>query len=87
MEMAMANNKEYLERFYNDLRSQRFDMIIMEKQNVNYQGREVAFGEENDAWVSRVSEPLLCSYSPGNEFPELNLVVYVPGGDEQFCQK
>lgn len=86
MEMAMANNKAYLERFHNDLRSHRFDMIVLEKQHNIYQGRTVAFGEENDAWVSRVSEPLMCSYSIGYEIPEVNLVVYVPGGDEQYCR-
>ncbi len=64
MEMAMANNRPYLEKFYQDLRQHRFALIINEPLYVTTKGSPVRFGEENDAWVEHVSKPLLCYYKP-----------------------
>ncbi len=64
MEMAMANNQAYLQRFYRDLRGHRFALIINEPLYITTKGKPLRFGEENDAWVERVSKPLLCYYKP-----------------------
>lgn len=64
MEMAMANNQAYLQQFYRDLRTHRFALIVNEPLYTTAKGRAVRFGEENDAWVERVSKPLLCYYKP-----------------------
>jgi len=63
MEMAMANNPRYLERFYQDLEHQRFDLIIVGLPNTPIKDpTRDAFAEENNAWVERVVKPLLEHY-------------------------
>lgn len=64
MEMAMANNQAYLQQFYRDLRAHRFALIVNEPLYITAKGKPLRFGEENDAWVERVSKPLLCYYKP-----------------------
>jgi hypothetical protein len=78
MEMAMAGNPEYLAAFHTDLQNHRFDLIISEPLNVQYQGRLRSFGEENDAWVDQVSAPLLCTYQPLATLETAGVVLYVP---------
>jgi hypothetical protein len=78
MEMAMSNNSSYLDAFYNDLHNQRFSLIISEPLNTQYQGKSHSFGEENDAWVKRVSEPILCYYEPNQKVDEAGVVLYTP---------
>jgi len=62
--MAMAANGPYLEAFHQDIQNQRYKLIVSDPLVVQYQGRSHSFGEENDAWVRYVSEPVLCYYEP-----------------------
>jgi hypothetical protein len=63
MEMAMANNSRYLNRFYNDLQHHRFDVIVIGTPNTPIKDpTKDAFAEENNAWVERVVLPLLQNY-------------------------
>lgn len=63
MEMAMANNSRYLNRFYNDLQHHRFDVIVIGTPNTPIKDPiKDAFAEENNAWVERVVLPLLQNY-------------------------
>jgi hypothetical protein len=78
MEMAMGNNQFYLQTFHQYLRDQRFALIIADPQNTTLQGRSHQFGEENDAWVKGVAVPLLCSYIPKVELPEVSVIIYAP---------
>ncbi len=78
MEMVMANNTEYLQAFYEDLSQHRFALIVTDPQRINYKGREFSFGEENDAWVSRVTEPLRAYYHRAKSFKNLGIEVYEP---------
>ncbi|MFZ6026756.1 MAG: hypothetical protein ACOYYS_03485 [Chloroflexota bacterium] len=78
MEMAMANNPAYLQAFRKDMARQRYALIVSDIPPTQFQGRSHQFGEENDAWVERVSFPLLCAYEPVVEFPDVNLVVLAP---------
>jgi hypothetical protein len=78
MEMAMSDNSSYLDAFYNDLRNQRFAMIVSEPLTSQYQGRSHSFGEENDAWVKRVSEPILCYYEPTTQVEAAGVILYTP---------
>ena len=78
MEMVMGNNRAYLDHFYDDLRNQRFALIVVDPQNTQHQGRMRAFGEENDVWADRVAIPLMCTYEPKLELPDVNLVVLAP---------
>jgi hypothetical protein len=78
MEMAMSNNSAYLDAFHDDLRKQRFSVIVSEPLKVNYQGRSHSFGEENDAWVKNVSESVLCYYEPSVRLDAAGVVLYTP---------
>ena len=62
MEMAMSDNRPYLERFYADLRQGKYDLIVTMKQGVTYQGPDEAFPEENNVWVRQVQAPLMTYY-------------------------
>ncbi len=78
MEMAMANNPSYLDAFQSDISHQRFGMIVSEPLVIQWQGKAHSFGEENDAWVKGVSEPVLCYYQPSLNLDSVNLVLYTP---------
>ena len=78
MEMAMSDNAAYLDKFHDDVSHQRFAMIVSEPLVIQYQGRNHSFGEENDAWVRRVSEPVLCYYEPATQLEAANVVLYTP---------
>jgi hypothetical protein len=78
MEMAMSDNRAYLDAFDKDISNQRFDMIVSEPLVIQYQGRNHSFGEENDAWVKRVSEPVLCYYEPAITLDSVGVVLYTP---------
>jgi len=78
MEMAMSNNTAYMDAFQADVSNQRFAVIVSEPLVIQYQGRSHGFGEENDAWVARVSEPVLCYYEPAIKLDSVGLVLYTP---------
>ncbi len=85
MEMAMANSPSYLGKFYRDLKNQRFSLIISEPLNTRYKTREKSFGEENNAWVRNVAEPLLCYYEPIRTYRELRLQLLKPRSEPGEC--
>ncbi len=78
MEMAMSDNTTYMSAFHADISNQRFVMIVSEPLVIQYQGRAHSFGEENDAWVTRVSEPVLCYYEPSVKLDSVGVVLYTP---------
>jgi hypothetical protein len=78
MEMAMSGNSAYLDAFHADISRQRFAMIVSEPLVIQYQGRSHGFGEENDAWVRNVSEPVLCYYEPATILDSVGVVLYTP---------
>jgi len=86
MEMAMSGNQAYLEEFYNDLREGRFGLIIVATLERDYQGRSHAYGEENDAWVREVSEPILCYYAPLETLDSPRLQLLVPRAESGWCE-
>ncbi len=85
MEMAMAENPEYLGKFHADIQNQRFSLIVSEPLNTKLKGRAKAFGEENDAWVKNVAEPILCYYEPFRTFRELRLQLLKPRSKPGEC--
>jgi hypothetical protein len=85
MEMGMSNNSPYLTTLYDYLHNQRFALIISEPMTIQYQGRTHQFGEENDAWVTRVAEPVLCYYQPQTTFNEVAVQILVPRQGGSSC--
>jgi hypothetical protein len=86
MEMAMANNQTYLNRFYSDLKSHRFAAIVAAKQNLVIK-QSGALVEENNVWNSRVSPYILCYYQPTLLVdPQGNRIeVYEPAPEPAQC--
>jgi hypothetical protein len=78
MEMAMSDNRAYLDAFNKAISSQHYSMIVSEPLVIQYQGKNHSFGEENDAWVQRVSEPVLCYYQPAVKLDAVGVVLYTP---------
>lgn len=78
MEMAMAGNRTYLDAFQQDIQNQRFALIISGPLNTKLQGSAHSFGEENDAWVKEVSEPVLCYYEPLVTMKQVAIQILAP---------
>ncbi len=74
----MSGNASYLDAFHADVTQQRFAMIVSEPLVIQWQGKQHSFGEENDAWVREVSEPVLCYYQPAVTLGSVGLVLYTP---------
>ena len=75
MEMAMSGSQAYLDRFYADLASHRFGLIVSEQLNTGLRGSEYTFGEENDVWAQRVAAPLLSYYKEDADLGGIWLMV------------
>jgi hypothetical protein len=86
MEMAMANNQAYLNRFYSDLKNHRFAAIVAAKQNLVIK-QSGALIEENNVWNSRVSPYILCYYHAiATIEPQGNRIeIYVPTAELAAC--
>ena len=85
MEMAMANNPNYLGRFQNDIKNHRFALIVTEPLFVKYKDSSEPFGEENNAWAKNVAEPVLCSYQQQKRIRPVDLQLLVPDPEGQDC--
>ncbi len=78
MDRAMANDQEYLQQFYAELEAGRYSLIISDPLPVVWRGRAYAFGEENDAWVERVTLPVLQWYEPVQRLDEVGVWLLRP---------
>jgi len=78
MEMAMADNTAYLTNFYKDLREQHFAMIVSDREREIFKGSDEMFGEENDVWVNRVTQPLLAYYQEAELFRQFGIEILMP---------
>jgi hypothetical protein len=87
MEMAMAGNESYLDQFETDLRNRKYALIISEPVFIRYKGSSEPFGEENDAWVRHVAEPILCYYKPLKYLKEVRVQILVPREGEISCER
>ncbi len=78
MEMAMAENEAYLDRFKAKIRAQRFAAIVVDPLEFNLLGSAYAMGEENNAWARFVAKQILCHYRADQTFTTDRIVIYVP---------
>ncbi len=85
MEMAMGNNRAYLQVFRADMENQRFTAIVVDPLSYRLLGKYYAFGEENNAWVRRIMKPILCNYKEDVVFPADQIAIYVPQEDTRQC--
>jgi hypothetical protein len=85
MEMAMANNAEYLGRFQTDMENQRFDLIVVDPLTYTLYARGREFSDENNVWATQVTKNILCNYRMDESFPENGIAIYVPQDGERQC--
>ena len=78
MDEAMANDADYFEPYFRDLKVRRFAAIISEPLHIKFQGEGGDFSEENDLFVTYVSLPTLCYYEPLETFQEQGVQILVP---------
>ena len=77
IEMLMANNVSYLTEFYDDLRANRFALIVADTQWYKFQEASANWGAENNLWVRAVTIPLLCEYQQ-TRVPGVNVSLLIP---------
>jgi len=78
MEMAMSQNEAYLKNFREDLETHRFALIVMEPINLMIQSSSDSFGEENNAWVQSVAQPLTETYHTILDLSENGMIIMAP---------
>jgi hypothetical protein len=86
MDQAMANNAIYFQPYYRHLANKRFSLIVTEvlrsKLKSDLGG---PFSEENDAFVTWVSNPTLCFYEPIYTSKETNIMLLIPRLNPDGC--
>lgn len=86
MDQAMTPNVEYFRKFYDDLAKRRFALIITDPLFTPIKDASYAFGEENNAWVTWVSRPVLCYYMPIETIQDMRLQLLVPNPQATDCR-
>jgi hypothetical protein len=85
MDKAMAGKVDYFAEFYQDLADKRFSMIVTDPIFASEKNSGQTFGDENNAWVKWVAEPLLCYYAPTRMLPEVNVQLLTPREEPKNC--
>jgi hypothetical protein len=85
MEMAMSANQAYLDVFWEELRTHRYAVIVDAPERLRYSSAGEDWGEENDAWVRWVTEPLLCYYEPIYKVENTRVWLYLPRENVLDC--
>jgi hypothetical protein len=76
MEMAMANNRPFIDGFWNSLEEKRFSLIISEPLQLAKFDLQKPYGYENNMWIETVSIPVLRNYDLA--YQGSGLAIYVP---------
>jgi len=88
MDQAMGNNAQYFHSYYEDLAAKRFTLIVTEPLRSELKEEMGgAFTEENDAWVTWVSNPSLCYYEPIYVSKKVNVELLVPKQNPIGCEQ
>lgn len=85
MNQALNSNASFFQVFYNDIANHRFALIISERLLTPIKDSSFQFGEENNAWVKWVSNPVLCYYEAKETLKEVNVQLLVPKSEPVDC--
>ncbi len=86
MDHALSRNVGgFFESFYRDLAAHRFTLIVTDPLYKLVKDSGYSFGEENDAWVKWVVNPILCYYYPKTTQEEFRVQLLVPRADSAEC--
>lgn len=78
MEMALADNNDYMDRFYYEIKNHHFGLIISEPVLINTTKDSGKFGEENQVWREKVDTYLYCYYKPIRYLREVSVYILEP---------
>ena len=78
MEFAMTNYRPLIDQFHADIAAHKYAMIIAPIPPGQLRETDSAFSEENNAWLKRVSIPMLREYKILATFEDGDFVVLVP---------
>jgi hypothetical protein len=78
MNEALGSNRAYFETFYTDLAAHRFVLIVSELLRTPIKDSSFQFGEENNAWVTWVANPILCYYKEKTTLRKVGVQLLVP---------
>ena len=84
---AMSADASYFSEFYEDLAARRFSLIITNPLHEKIQTGLNQFGEENNAWVTWVSTPVLCYYEPLDTLKKVTVQLLAPRQDTAGCEQ
>jgi hypothetical protein len=85
MNEAMGASAGYFAPFYADLEARRFSLIISEPLRAPVKDSNYQFGEENNAWVEWVVEPVLCYYEEIETYRNVQIQLLVPKQGDVDC--
>ncbi|MDO8755670.1 MAG: hypothetical protein Q7J80_17380 [Anaerolineales bacterium] len=85
MNEALSANAEYFQPFYEDLAAGRFSLIISERFFTPIKDSSYEFGEENNAWVKWVANPVLCYYQEKTTLKEVGVQLLIPKTEPVDC--
>lgn len=85
MNEAMSGSASYFSRLYLDLAERRFSLIVSEPLRSPVKDSTYQFGEENNAWVKWVVEPVLCYYEPVETYRSVQIQLLVPKQGKVDC--
>jgi hypothetical protein len=85
MDQALSSDMNYFKNFYADISARRFSLIVSELLRTPVKDSSYQFGEENNAWVKWVSNPLLCYYEPKVTLKEVGVQLLVPKNGPVDC--
>ena len=85
MNEALSANAEYFQSFYEDLAVHRFSLIVSERLFTPIKDSSFEFGEENNAWVTWVANPILCFYEEKITVKEIGIQLLVPKNGQVDC--
>ena len=85
MNEALSANAEYFQSFYEDLAARRFSLIVSERLFTPIKDSSFEFGEENNAWVTWVANPILCFYEEKITVKEIGIQLLVPKNGQVDC--
>ena len=85
MNAAMGDNAAYFASLYADLEARRFSLIISEPLRAPVKDSNYQFGEENNAWVKWVVEPVLCYYEEIETYKSVQIQLLVPKEGDIDC--
>ena len=85
MNEALSSNAKYFKPFYADLAKHRFALIVSEVLRTPIKDSSFQFGEENNAWVKWVANPILCYYDPKITLKDVGVQLLVPKTEQVDC--